>query len=78
MIGAEEVVNENNATQFQFQVLESMELGPKRNVGATDAVRAMPAYEINITGTQLLIGLASALCGVGLMVWAFLKLWLFE
>jgi hypothetical protein len=78
MIGAKEIVRESDPTQFQLRVLDSTELGTKKKVGASDAINAIAPFEIAITGSQLLIGSVSALCAVALMVWAFLKLWLFE
>ena len=33
---------------------------------------------INLSGSQLLVGFTSALCLAGLLLWALLKLWLFE
>jgi hypothetical protein len=38
---------------------------------------ALPA-EINLSGSELLVGFASAICLMGLVLWALLKLWLFE
>jgi hypothetical protein len=78
MIGVEEVVKENNQTQFRLGILDTTGLRPKTKVGATDAVRALAPYEINVSGSQLLIGSGFALCAVGLLVWAFVRLWLFE
>ena len=34
--------------------------------------------EINFSGSELLVGFALAICMTGLVLWAFLKLWLFE
>ena len=33
---------------------------------------------IKLSGSQLLVGFTSALCLAGLLLWALLKLWLFE
>ena len=39
---------------------------------------AFRPHEINLSRPQVLVGFLSALSTVGLLVWAFLKLWLFE
>jgi hypothetical protein len=33
---------------------------------------------INLSGSQVLVGWLSALCTVGLLLWAIIQLWLFE
>jgi len=78
MVGAEEISNENGSIQFSLRVTETKELRPKPEVRAAETTGALAPYQINISGSQLLIGLVSALCAVGFMLWAFCKLWLFE
>jgi len=78
MVGAEEISNENRSIQFSLKVTETKELRPKPEVRAAETTGALAPYQINISGSQLLIGSVSALCALGILLWAFLKLWLFE
>jgi hypothetical protein len=40
-------------------------------------VRELRPNEINFSGSQILVGLASVVGSVGLLVWAVVRLWLF-
>jgi len=41
------------------------------------AQRAVAPFEINLTGSQLLVGLMFGLCLVSLFAWVFVRYWLF-
>jgi hypothetical protein len=40
--------------------------------------RSFTRNEINLSGSQVLVGSLSALCKVALLLWAIIKLWQFE
>ena len=52
-------------------------IGPKAVTPQLEQGTALPP-EINLSGSELLVGFASAICLTGLLLWALLKLWLFE
>lgn len=81
MIHTDELPKNEGQMQFSLAALEDTRLQPKARVMAEDfAISQRPAspYEINLSGSQILVGLMSALCLVGLLLWGFLRLWLFE
>jgi len=52
-------------------------IGPKVFTSHLQQGTALPP-EINLSGSKLLVGFASAICLIALVLWALLKLWLFE
>jgi len=52
-------------------------IGPKVLTSHLEQCTALPPV-INLSGSELLVGFASAICLTGLVLWALLKLWLFE
>lgn len=78
MIRTDEIREGNGQIQLRLALLETAQLPPKSQVRAAVAPRPFPPYELNLSGSQLLIGCISALCAVGLLLWVFMKLWLFE
>jgi hypothetical protein len=75
MIRAEEIRKDDNQIRFAVSVLETRPLRAKTRPRAGAAVRALEPQELNLSGSQLLVTL-SALCTVGLVLWAVLRLWL--
>ena len=56
---------------------KNAKIGPKIVTSHLEQGPALPA-EINLSGSEILVGFASAICLTGLVLWALLKLWLFE
>ena len=56
---------------------KNTKIGPKVVTPHLQQGAALPS-EINLSGSELLVGFASAICLTGLVLWALLKLWLFE
>jgi hypothetical protein len=56
---------------------KNTKIGPKVVTSHPEQGTALPP-EINLSGSELLVGFASAICLTGLVLWALLKLWLFE
>jgi hypothetical protein len=77
MIRANEFRSDRRQLEFSVSALEGKILVPaaqSRRPRVLAAERALLPAQINISGTQLLVGLALGLVGVALFVWAFLKL----
>jgi hypothetical protein len=63
--------------EFSVATLEGKVVVPaaqSRMPRAVAAERPLLPFEVNISGTQLLVGLTLGFAGVALFVWAFLKL----
>ena len=78
MIRTGEIRKGNAQIQFSLTVLEATQLRPKLRLVDTNPVPSLTRSGINLSGTHVLVGWLSALCSVGLLLWAFLHLWLYE
>jgi len=78
MIRAGEIRKGHGQIQFSLSVLETTQLRPKLKVGIANSTPSLPRNAINLSGSQVLAGWLSALCTVGLVLWAIIQLWLFE
>jgi hypothetical protein len=80
MIRADEIRKGDGQIQFSLAVLDTTQLRPKTKIDASNSGRPRPSTGegINLSGSQVLVGFMSALCGASLLFWTFLKLWLFE
>ena len=56
---------------------KNAKIGPKVVTSQPEQGTALTP-EINLSGSELLVGFASAICLTGLVLWALLKLWLCE
>jgi hypothetical protein len=77
VISADEIRRGNGQVQFPLTVLEARQLSVKTDVLTAGLVRSGTTNELNLSGSQLMFGI-SVLCTVGLLIWVFLKVWLFE
>ena len=78
MIRAGEIRKGNGQIQFSLAVLEATQLEPRVKLSNANASPSFRRNEINLSGSQVLVGSLSALCTVGLLLWASINLWLFE
>jgi hypothetical protein len=78
MIRADEIRKGNGQIQFALTVLETTQLRPKLKPGNANPSRSFGSNVINLSGAQVVAGSLSALCTVGLLLWAIIRLWLFE
>ena len=78
MIRACEIRKGNGQIQFSLSVLETIQLRPKLKVGIANPTPSFTRNGINLSGSQVLVGWLSALCTVGLVLWAIIQVWLFE
>src|SRR5260370_10371270 len=54
------------------------QVGPKTQIRNAESVRHTAVRELNLTGSQLVVGCMCFLGAIRLVLWAVLKLWLFE
>jgi hypothetical protein len=59
-------------------LLEAAPLRAPRQVSSAPSLRSLARQEINVPASALLIASLSAFSTAGLLLWALLKLWLFE
>ena len=78
MIAPSEVREGAGQIGFPLATLEGTKVQPKPAAARLDQDAAVARFEINLSGSQLLAGFATALCFMGVLLWAVLKLWLFE
>jgi hypothetical protein len=78
MISAGEIRNDNGQIQFSLTVLETTQPRPKLKWVDANPASSFTPNRIDLSGSQVLAGCLSAFCSVGLLLWAFLHLWLFE
>ena len=76
-VAVEEISKTNVQPQSALAGPEAKQLLPKTEVRATESVRSTRP-ELNISGSQLLVGFTSVCGAVGLLLWAILRVWLFE
>ena len=72
MLGAEEIKNEGNRKLFPLRVRGIS----KTQVRSADTASSVMPYELYLSGSQLLLG-SLFLCAAGLIMWSFLRIWLF-
>jgi hypothetical protein len=63
---------------FVLTLLEAAPLRAPRQMSSAPLVRSLARQEINVPASALLIASLSAFSTAGLLLWALLKLWLFE
>jgi hypothetical protein len=78
MIRPGEIREGNGQLQFSLTVLETAQLQPKLKLGSANPSPSPVSKGIDLSGAQVLVGSLSALCAVGLLLWAIIRLWLFE
>jgi hypothetical protein len=78
MIRADEIRKGNGQIQFSLAVLEATQLQPRVKRSNANPSAWFTRNGINLSGSQVLVGWLSALCAVGLLLWAIIQLWLFE
>jgi len=78
MIAPSEVREGAGQIGFPLATWEGKKVQPKPAAARLDQDAAVARFEINLSGSRLLAGSATALCFVGVLLWAVLKLWLFS
>ena len=78
MIRAEEITQGNCPIQSSVTVRERAQRRREPQIAPVIKLASIRTHEINLSGPQVLVGFLSVLSTVGLLLWAFLNLWLFE
>jgi hypothetical protein len=78
MIRTDEIRKGNGQIEFSLTVLGTSQLRPKLKLSNANSAPSFTRNEINLSGSQVLVGWLSALCTLGLLSWAIIQLWLFE
>jgi hypothetical protein len=79
MIRAEEITQGNCPIQSSVTVRERAQRRQEPQIAPVIKLGpSIRTHEINLSGPQVLVGFLSVLSTVGLLLWAFLNLWLFE
>jgi hypothetical protein len=80
MISAHETRKGDSQIQFSLAILDTIQLRPKPKIDASNSPPPRPSTGegINLSGPQVLVACMSALSAASLLLWVFLKLWLFE
>jgi hypothetical protein len=81
MLHANEIRKGQEQIQFSLVVLEGARLQPRpvavdRQPSAIAAQRALKPYEIDLSVSQVLIGLVAGVGSLSLFIWALVRLWL--
>jgi len=80
MIRTDETRKGDGQIQFSLAATEGARLRTRTwtmNERVAVAERAITPNEINLSGSQLLVGLVSGLCLVSLFAWGVVRVWLF-
>jgi len=69
-----------NAKRIPFLVTGTSadQVAPKTQIRNGESVRHTAVRELNLTGSQLVVGCMCFLGAIRLVLWAVLKLWIFE
>jgi len=65
-------------TEFSMTIVETAAKSVVPKPATTGQSGFLRPAELILSGSQVLGGFICALCGVGLFLWAVMKLWLFE
>jgi hypothetical protein len=77
MIRADENRKGSSQIKFSLTVFEARPLRLKTVAVAADLAQSIRPSELNLSGSQMLVGV-SVFWTAGFLMWALLKLWLFE
>jgi hypothetical protein len=78
MLRPVEIREENGQVRFSLTVLETAQIQSRLRLRRTNPTPLLAGKRIDLSGTHVLVGSLSAFCTVGLLLWAFVRLWLFE
>jgi hypothetical protein len=78
MIRPEEVRKGSGQIEFSLTILDTTQLRPRLSVGEARPSPSFARNGVNLSGSQVLVGSVSALGTVSVLLWAVIRLWLFE
>ena len=78
MLRVEATIRSDKHIPFSITGTDADRVSPKVKTHHAAPVRHVAACELNLSGYQLVVGCACFLGAAKLLLWALLKLWLFE
>ena len=78
MIHAEGIQDNPSPVQFSAMLIGTAEMSLDSSIVTAEEANSGRPGELNLTGSQVLAGCVSALGTVALLLWAVIRLWLFE
>lgn len=78
MIHADEIQHSPGQIPFSTALVERAQIRLDSEVVAAKRLSAARPWELNLSGSQVLVGCVSALCTLSLFLWTMIKLWIFE
>lgn len=78
MTHADEIQKAPVPVSFPIAIVKTAQIPLQSEVVAAERLRSGRLGELNLSGSQVLVGCVSALCTVGLLLWTLIKFWLFE
>jgi hypothetical protein len=78
MIRVDQTIGSDKRIPFSVVWTSADQVAPKTQIRNAESVRHTADRELNLTGSQLVVGCMCFLGAIRLVLWAVLKLWLFE
>ncbi len=78
MIPADAIHENTGQIQVSVRVIDASQLEPAPSIAITNSESAVKPAALDLSGSQVLLAALTGLCAVGLLLWAFLKLWVYE
>ena len=78
MIHTDEIQRATGQIQCSMTIVETAQSRLDSHLSTAERSGSGRPGELNLSGSLVLVGWVSALCTVGLFLWAVIKLWLFE
>ena len=78
MIRVDQTIGSDKRIPFSVVWTSADQVAPKTQIRNAESVRHTDDHELNLTGSQLVVGCMCFLGAIRLALWAVLKLWLFE
>ncbi len=75
---ANEIQNGPAWVQCPIPIVETAKMRLDTEVITAERLSSGRPGELNLSGSQVLVGCVSALCTAGVLLWALINLWLFE
>jgi hypothetical protein len=78
MIPANAVHQNAGQIQLSVRVVEASQLEPAPSIASSNSQSAAKPVGLNLSGSQVLVAALTGLSALGLLLWAFLRLWVYE
>lgn len=78
MLHADEIQKGAGQIGFSMTLAETAQMPLVSSVAKVEQPNSGRPGELNLSGSQVLVGFVSALCTVGMLLWGLINLWLLE